>query len=286
MGYELNQFNQSKKENISADDAICTTYMTLIKDGKAIRLRNNIDSGISGGTSLNPYYDEGVIFGQNLTQQKNYYLHTKIKRLDSEQVFSIYLCKADETGHTIDIETPIQFLKTITIQPGALNEWVDFEIILTPILGSYNCIVFRLERNIDIVTSTVRHPYIAYEEFSNINSIFNKLGEGTKDLLKIGVQSHPGLMMCINGEEIHIGRTGIYELRSGEIVVNFFSVVAAALEKPMLGPNKDLSLEQYLEQVAAEEVITEVNKTNSKCIFSNDKIRNIDAFTLDYMYKN
>jgi hypothetical protein len=30
-------------------------------------------------------------------------------------------------------------------------------------------------------------------------------------LQKIGVQSEPGLLMCINGEEIHVGQSGIYE---------------------------------------------------------------------------
>ena len=34
-------------------------------------------------------------------------------------------------------------------------------------------------------------------------------------LLQIGVQGDPGLLMCINGEEIRIGRSGLYEILNG-----------------------------------------------------------------------
>ena len=98
-------------------------------------------------------------------------------------------------------------------------------------------------------------------------------------------------MMCINGEEIHVGRTGTYEVRNGIITVEFFSVVEAAIEdyngnSPLILPDGTrATIEQYLNYLANLAPVETATTTNSKCIFRNSKLRNIDAFTLDYMYK-
>ena len=43
-----------------------------------------------------------------------------------------------------------------------------------------------------------------------------------KKIRKIGVQSNPGLLMCINGEAIRVGPSGIYEIKNG-YPINFLS---------------------------------------------------------------
>lgn len=43
-----------------------------------------------------------------------------------------------------------------------------------------------------------------------------------KKIRKIGVQANPGLLMCVNGEAIRVGPSGIYEIKNG-YPINFFS---------------------------------------------------------------
>ena len=49
-----------------------------------------------------------------------------------------------------------------------------------------------------------------YNVINYLNPLINK-----SSLLQIGVQSAPGLLMCINGEEIKVGRSGLYEILNG-----------------------------------------------------------------------
>jgi len=274
MGYIINQFNQPFIKDIDADSADSTIYMTLIKNGAAAQRQSAVDSGVSGESS-SPFYDECVKILDPLEPGINYYFHGKIKRLNSDQIFYIYLVNYE------DSQSKMQYIKTITIQGGDESEWVDLEFTFNPLLSSFNCILFQLQRTVEDYRTEARTPIIIYEELSKINNmISSKIGENIK-LLKIGVQSHPGLMMCLNGEEIHVGKTGIYEVRNGVITVNFLSFLFVGIEKIenvnlIAGADGDTltSFEEYLTAVSA-----------SQCIFDTPKIRNIDAFTLDYMYK-
>lgn len=283
MSYVLNQLNQPQID--ATDPSATTSYMTLQLYGTAKRRQNVSDSGVSGG-SLNPFYDECVQFGNSLTAGATYYFHAKIKRLTSSQKFYIYLVNYDDTGGT---DSKTQYLKTIEVQAGDESDWVDFEMLFSPLL-TFNCLLFQLQRTIDDYRTDTRYPRIVYEEFSLVNNaITTKIVAGVT-LTKMGVQSHPGLIMCINGEEIHIGRGGTYEVRNGIISVDFFSVVTAADEdydgtNPLTIDSKRVTLAQYLSSVAAETTVTSSTSTNSKCIFGNSKLRGMDAFVLDYMYK-
>jgi len=44
-------------------------------------------------------------------------------------------------------------------------------------------------------------------------------------LQKIGIQGQPGLMLNINGEEIRVGRTGIYEMLD-DLEITFLGVAS------------------------------------------------------------
>jgi hypothetical protein len=283
MSYVLNQLNQPQ---IDATNPTQTQiYMTLQETGTAKRRQNTSDNGVSGG-SLNPFYDECVQFNKSLTTGSTYYFHAKIKRLTSSQKFYIYLVNYDDTAGT---DTKTQYLKTIEVQAGDESDWVDFEMLFSPLMG-FDCLLFQLQRTIDDYRTDTRYPRIVYEEFSLVNNaITTKITAGV-ELTKMGVQSHPGLIMCVNGEEIHIGRSGTYEVRNGIISVDFFSVIVAAEEdyngtNPLTVDGQKVTLTQYLSSVTSENEITSSDATNSKCIFGNSKLRGMDAFVLDYMYK-
>ncbi len=228
-------------------------------------------------------------FSSSLNAGTNYYVHAKIKRLSSDQIFYIYLVNYEEETGT-DVQKT-QYLKTITVQSGLETEWVDFEIIFSPLIN-FDSILFQLQRTVEDYREETRYPVIVYEEASKLNNIISSDIQSGASLTKIGVQSKPGLVMCINGEEIHVGRSGLYEMRNGIITTSFFSVVNAANENingsnPLVLPDtkEKTTIEGYLAYLASLPTETSSLKTNSKCIFSNSKVRQIDSFTLDYMYK-
>ena len=283
MPYVLGQYNKNK--NV-ADDNI---FMTLITDGEAKRRVNQGDSGVEGLTNI--FSDECVQITNGLDSTKNYYFHGKIKRMDSsDQTFYIKLVNyADEGQERIE-----QYIKTITVSKGEPNEWVDVEFIFSPLV-SFDCILFELQRTVDDYRNEVRYPLIAYEELSTINNIISaRILDGVK-LIKAGIQSRPGLMMCINGEEIRISRTGIYELKNGIMTVNFFSVCAAIEEDDstmsIWMEEKNAEINEIIRKRNAGEITAEQAEAMkqaipSVCFFNSaKKDRKIDSFTLDYMYK-
>ena len=85
--------------------------------------------------------------------------------------------------------------------------WILFE--LQRELEDYNII------NADGTYGRICNIYIdrldeVYNVINYLNPLINK-----SSLLQIGVQSAPGLLMCINGEEIKVGRSGLYEILNG-----------------------------------------------------------------------
>lgn len=283
MSYILDQFNQ---QNIAMSALSNTSvYMSSNFTGIPKRKKENKDSSLIDD-SLSLFYNECLQVGTPMAAGNVFYLHVKIKRLLTAQKFYLYLSNYEVVDGE---EAKTQYIKTIEVPGGDPSQWADYEVIFAPLIN-FDCILFQLQRTIADYRDETRYPRIVYEELSQINNIItSQIGYG-KELLKIGVQSHPGLIMCINEEEIRVGRSGIYEVRNGVISVNFFSVLQAAVEdptgsNPLLVDGKAVDLEGYLAAVAAEENVTAASATNSKCIFTNSKLRGMDAFILDYMYK-
>lgn len=283
MAYILGQYNKNKE---TPDD---DTFMTLVRSGTPKRRPSKGDSGISGVESI--FYDE-CIQVENFSDVKNYYFHGKIKRIDNaDQTFYIKLVYYSPASQEDDIE---QYIKTITVSKGDPDDWVDVEFIFSPFL-SFDCILFELQRSVADYRDEIRYPKIAYEELSIINNIINsKVSDGVK-LIKIGVQSHPGLLMCINGEEVRTCRTGIYELKNGIMTVTFFSVVAGVKENTDIMEQWTRSVSLQIEEIdarrkageiTAEEAEFEKSLIENRCFFNSEKqSRSIDSFTLDYMYR-
>lgn len=287
MSYVLSQFNQANTSPTSVTTPENQVYMTVLGEGTARRRKNVSDSGVTGDV-LDPFVDECVQMDYSLVPGVNYYFHAKIKRLSSNQIFYIYLINYNASQGE---DNRTQYLKTITVQGGAETEWVDFEILFTPLI-TFDAILFQLQRNIEDYRTSTRYPVIVYEELSRVNNMITSKIANNVELIKMGIQSHPGLMMCLNGEEIHIGRSGIYEVKNGIILVNFLSVLFAATEdkngsNPIRHPETGarISLEEYLAYLSTLPVETSETKTNSVCIFDKSKLRSIDAFTVDYMYE-
>lgn len=243
MSYKIKQISKERDSALmNAMDESNLRYMTPIQFGTVgqyVQPGDTNDSGIKSSIKDECIY---VI----LSKSKSYYFHGQIKRTSTVQNFNIKLVKKDDASKS-------QFVKKITVAAlaGSVSEWADIEFIFTP-AADFDAIVFELARTVDSVT-----PIIVYQELSSIGNIL-----GGDIAVKIGVQSKPGLLMCINGQEIRIGRSGIYELRNGIVKGTQFSVVSPAID------------EFYPELI-----------NESVCLFSNNKYRSITPFTLDYIYE-
>lgn len=285
MAYIISQYNHN---NSSADDS---SFITPIKIGTVSRRQNSGDMGVIGST-LNPFSDE-CITGLNLTSANYYYFRCQIKRMTSSQTFTIKLVNFESTV-TGSVE---QFIKQVTVRGGDREEWVNVEFIFHPVVA-FDTILFQLQRTIEDYREFSRYPKIDYQQLGIVNNIITtKIGNDIS-LLKIGVQSHPGLTLCVNGEEIHISRTGIFEIKNGVIPVTFFSVTSPAIEVNQSITDEDsvegwkMKVNQEIEEIENDPTLTIVEKENrykainSKCFFDTPKKYSIDAFTLDYMYSD
>lgn len=285
MSYIIGQYNHNKA---SGDDS---SFVTPITSGTVKRRDNSGDMGVVG-TALDPFSDE-CISDLNLVSTKYYYFRCQIKRMTSPQTFTIKLVNYDQTAIG-DVE---QFIKQITIRGGDREEWVSVEFAFHPIV-QFDTILFQLQRTIDDYRVFARYPKIAYQQLSVINNIINSKIGNDISLLKIGVQSHPGLTLCINGEEMHLSRSGIFEIRNGVIPVNFFCVLNPAIEVNINPTDVSsvegwkISINQQIENIENDPSLTPEQKEaryraiNSKCFFGTAKRYEVDAFILDYMYDN
>lgn len=272
MSYTLGQYSKT-----TGDELI---YMTLITNGEAKRKDVQTDIG-SQGTGI-VFKNECLKVNSLFNNNNNYYFHGKIKRMNSNQVFTIKLVNYSSDD---DME---QYIKKITVGGGDPHEWVDVEFIFNP-YTTFDTILFELQRTAEDYSDEVRYPHIIYEEVSVINNILSRVIDNDVELLKIGVQSNPGLLMCINGEEIRTSRSGIYELKDGVIVVTFFSVVAAAqestsvLEDTIADINTRWDVANAL-PTAAQRQEAKAN-IQSEQLLNRAKTRIINDFVLDYLYK-
>ena len=287
MNYRISQFNYSPKTS----EFNPNNFMAVIDSSdiwEAARINTLIDSNsnvILGVTNT----EECVrVIGNALNSENIYYLHAKIKRMTSDMTIYVQLTNYN----LVPAQRTTQYLQTINIQKGNNLEWYDFEIIFKPLTDNFDCIVFQLQRTVaDFDGDSYRVPIILYEELSVVKNFKTNLT--SNKIIKMGIQARPGVLMCINGQGIHIGRNGIYEVRNGIIYVDYFSIVKAATEIEdgetlIQGKyHSGFTLEQFLYDMAIsnKHINLGEGETYNECIFNHPKERTINAFTIDYMYE-
>lgn len=173
------------------------------------------------------FIDKGIdLEGDNILQaltsgrkQRSYYIRFKIYKLNTTQKISVILVNTEKT------EDNTQLIENIEIAPGNPTDYDIFEFILSPNDDhTYNQIYFQLNR--ELIDYNLLKPdgtygremNISIERLDEIYNIIDYLSpsiEGKDRLKQIGVQGPSGLIMSINGEEIRIGRSGLYEINNG-----------------------------------------------------------------------
>lgn len=256
--YKIGQLHQNKG---TSDD------MEKISNGQ-VKIYKTQSSG-----SGNLNFDETCLQVTKLEKGISYYIHVKIKRLTSPQIFDIRLINYNGgSGTEQGLE---QHIKNVLIPYVPENietpQYTDIDFIFTPFVD-FDTILFKMQRdaNYDIL-SGARTSVIGFIELSSINNKIEKSElSGGKSLVKLGIQSHPGFLFCLNNEEFRLPRTGIFELRDGIIPINFFSPVAGAVEQ--------------------DPSIIEAQMDNpdsvSASFLGTEKNRYVDSYTIDFMFDN
>ena len=200
--YNIGQFRRPQLDS----------YMTSLTAELDQAITSDVTSEV-----INFYNACGNLTGDNVLNNQNcYYLRFGIQqRSDSEQVFYLKLRNTEES------EDNEQLVEEYRVSRGVGT--VYFEVILAP-NSTYNQILWELQRTaldykmINIDGSYGRVANVVIDNYSRLIDIITVLKStytNLEYLTKIGIQGPPSLLMCINREQIRLGKTGIYELNNG-----------------------------------------------------------------------
>lgn len=177
--------------------------------------RQQIEGATSGDILF--YNACGNLSGDNVMNSQNcYYLRFGVKqRSDSEQTFYLKIRNVSET------EDNEQLIDEFKVNRGTGT--VYFEVILSP-NATYNQVLWELQRtaldyrmlNADDTYGRVMNVVdYTYTRLIDVLTTLKSTYTGMEYLTKIGIQGPPSLLMCINREQIRLGKTGIYEINNG-----------------------------------------------------------------------
>ena len=110
------------------------------------------------------------------------------------------------------------------------------EIVFRPVEDNFSEITIEMVRTaedyniqgVDQNNETIYGRYIPLDTFEytlySLTNLVNDINpNGTLD--RIGVWSHPGLLMAVNGEEIRVGKSGLWEI-DGILPIKSLGIVA------------------------------------------------------------
>ena len=253
MAYIVGQYNKNSSTN----------SMTTLKGGSVARLSSLEENGTG--------FEEECFQYDNLFQKDQvYYFHGSVKRTFNKQSFEVILINDDDFEET-------QSVKSFEVKQGN-SGWIDIEFIFKPV-KNFNRLAFVLQRTKrDYYGGEIRYPVIIYQELSRVENLVPAITGGAS-ILKLGAQAEPGFITVINGEEIRLGKTGMYEVRNGLIEINFFSAVAPA--------NSFISIEdkqQEIDSVYGNTDLSQRSLSLNLIDYANGNDRDLTDFTLDYVY--
>lgn len=168
--------------------------------------------------------------GSVLDNKHSYYLRFTVKQMTSVQNFSLQLQNSNDTQTIEDYTVPAGTGSTtfdIVFTPNATYSMIVFVLARTP--EDYNIIQNEYSGRVMEITVIENNIYSMTNIVETLASTY-----GLTELTRIGVQGPTGLMMSINGEQIKIGKSGIYELNDVNIKITYLGF---ALKQNML--NKD-----------------------------------------------
>ena len=210
MSFKIGQFREDMRND----------YLTQITPFSSKKILTT-SSNTVGSMKFNDFI---LFINEGFNYQKSYYISFYIPRSSLEQTFTISLGNVDDEDQ---ISTE-QYLKTFYIPAYQnnyqgnnenINKRIFFEIVFNSNIN-FNSIIIKLNRTFEDYQllqedGTIGRIFsIENPQCYEIKNIISNL-TGVTQIEKLGVQAKPGLLMCINGEEIRVGPSGIYEIKNG-----------------------------------------------------------------------
>lgn len=209
MSYNIGQLRSTSIEN----------FITPVTLGAPTEFERS--SNISGDGTI--FKDIEIQVSGKLLNQNNYYFYFQIKkRLDSQQNVILKLRKNQSQLSQASYQT----IKTVSLDNDN-SDYIRFQALISP-NADYDYIILELDRvlidyqkNEVSSTSTAKGRILQVGELSLfkiqnlVSGYLNQTYPTLKSLTKVGIQGRSGLLMCINGEQIRIGKSGVYEINNG-----------------------------------------------------------------------
>lgn len=268
MAYNFGQYRYSMNRADYVQDFLTTQWWhhdaTQDKNGnfESAAINDMMNHGIFDDLeNQGAFYDKALVLkDKQFLSNTTYYLKFKVKRQTGDaQYFRIGMLSLEEqTAPGISIQKITDF----TLTKGNADSWMTYQIIFTP-NQNFSVLIFELVRDSEqdfrlrrsqriyelssdgsldnsgrtkIVLG--RHMDIRIMEIATLQNIVSmiKNSEGSygnlKEIIKIGIQGPPGLYMGINGEQIQIGGSGIYQINNDLITIDSLNIVPIITTKP------------------------------------------------------
>lgn len=221
MAYNIGQFRRTSNIN--------DYYEDISNDFKIQYYQERLSELTSTVFFENAYYDFSNT-GNKMNKQNYYYLNFSVKKMNSIQNFYLKLKNLTQSDDDFSGNNE-QIIAEFTVPQSTIeDDWTNFEIVIAP-NKTYGQLYWDLRRTISndyLSTSDMqvegaigRKMTIVINQFAIIKNIVKDINK----IVKIGVQGPPSLLMCINGEQIRIGKTGIFEINEDNISISFVGFV-------------------------------------------------------------
>ena len=221
MAYNIGQFRRTSNINDYYED-ISNDFVIQYFQERLSELTSTV-------FFENAYYDFSNT-GNKLNKQNYYYLNFSVKKMNSIQNFYLKLKNLTQSEDDFS-DNNEQIIAEFTVPQSTIeDDWTNFEIIIAP-NKTYGQLYWDLRRTISndyLSTSDMqvegaigRKMTIVINQFAIIKNIVKDINK----IVKIGVQGPPSLLMCINGEQIRIGKTGIFEINEDNVSISFVGFI-------------------------------------------------------------
>jgi len=167
------------------------------------------------------YYPQLVFPNLTLKEGVAYFVRIYFKRtIGYNQNVTINL---RDTGNSI-----LQKIKNVTINARtedteSLDQdninipeiWLYYDFIFVPNRDGYTKISFDLVKNAYNANVNLIGKMVVLNQIVNLVATKIKAKHNVDRVVKLGIQTRPGTVVCINGEEVRLGKTGFYEINAG-----------------------------------------------------------------------
>lgn len=233
------------------------------------------ETGIKGYNQVFRDFAIGLTSG-NFNSDVTYYLRFSIKRVANNSIetrgyddpriikFHLVLYKYAGLNGDSSLEDGVhekdsyQIVgeSSYTVEPyiETINEeWKTFEVVFTPNQGDYKYLSFEMERiSSDYIDGARKLISLDLDDYENRTIDFKERGDLCQinsilpvNSQRVGIQTRPGTLLCINREAMRVGRSGTLEINNG-LTVAFVGILAPHGGQGTSGNDNNANIKDFI----------------------------------------